>query len=93
MHADGDFSSLGDRDAFLLIGVGNIEVGAQGEDSLLRRHLQHQVSALRHDHKLGEGWSAKDGMVCRVEVCNQEVDVVDAKVLGGAELYQQCNLS
>jgi hypothetical protein len=41
-----------------------------------------------HNHKLGKSWSAKDGMVRRVEVGNQEVDVVDAEVLGGAELYR-----
>jgi len=42
---------------------------------------------VQHSHKLGEGWSAKDGMVRRVEVGNQEVDVVNVKVLGGDELY------
>ena len=85
---DGDVHSLGEHEAFLLTGVGNIEVGAQGEDPLLRQHLQHQVRVVRHDQKLGEGWLAKDGMVCRVEVGNQEVDVVNAEVLDDAELYR-----
>ena len=43
---------------------------------------------MQHGHKLGESWSTKDGMVRRVKVHNQEVDVVDAEVLGGAKLYQ-----
>ena len=43
---------------------------------------------MRHTHKLGEGWSTKDGMVRHVEVSNQEVDVVDTEVLRGAKLDQ-----
>ena len=88
LHADGDVSSLGERNAFILIGVGDVEVGTQGEDPLFHWHLQHQVCVVRHGHKLGEGWVAKDGMVRCVEVGNQEVVVVDAEVLGGAELYR-----
>ena len=65
----------------------------QGEDPLLYWHLQHQVCVVWHDHKLSEGWSAKDGMVHRVEVSNHKVDVVNMEVLGSAELYWQCNLS
>jgi hypothetical protein len=40
---------------------------------------------VRHGHELGESWSAKDGMVRCVEVSDEEVDVVGAEVLGGAE--------
>ena len=29
---DGDVSSLGEHEAFLLTGVGDVEVGAQGKD-------------------------------------------------------------
>ena len=47
LHADGDVSSLDERGAFLLIGVGDVEVGAQGEDPLLGRHLQHQICVVR----------------------------------------------
>ena len=48
---------------------------------------------MRHSHELGEGWSTEDGVVRCVEVGNQEVDVVNAKVFGRAELYRQCDLS
>ena len=64
----------------------------KGEDPLLSRHLQHQVRVVRHNHELGEGWSAKYGMVRCVEVSDQEVDVVGAEVLGGAELYRQSDM-
>jgi hypothetical protein len=40
-----------------------------------------------HSHELGEGWSAEDGVVLYVEVSNQEVDIVGAEVLGGADLH------
>jgi hypothetical protein len=43
---------------------------------------------VRYGHELGQCGAAKDGMVCGVEVSHQEVDVVDAKVFGGAELYR-----
>jgi len=85
---DGYVHSLGEHEAFLLAGVGDVKVGAQGVDPLPRRHLQHQVRVVQHGHKLGESWSTKDGMVRRVKVHNQEVDVVDAEVLGGAKLYR-----
>ena len=85
---DGDVSSLGECDAFLLARVGDVKVGAQGEDPLLYGHLQHQVRVVWYGQKLGESWSAKDGMVRRVEEGNQEVDVVDVEVLSSAELYQ-----
>jgi hypothetical protein len=42
---------------------------------------------MRHNLEFSEGWSAEDGMVCHVEIINQEVDIVSAEVLGGAELY------
>ena len=48
---------------------------------------------MRHGHELGKSWPAKDGVVCRVEIGDEEVDVIDAKMLGGAELNRQCNLS
>jgi hypothetical protein len=47
-------SSLSESEAFLLIGIGEGEVGAQAEDSLLHRHLQDQVHVMRHSHELGE---------------------------------------
>ena len=65
----------------------------QGEDPLLRRHLQHQVRVVRHGHELGESWLAEDGAVRCVEVGDQEVDVVNAEVIGGAELHGLGDLS
>ena len=46
-----------------------------------------------HDNELGKSWSAEDGMVRRVEIGDEEVDIINAEVLGGVELTQQCNLS
>ena len=37
----------------------------------------------------GKSWSAKGGMVRRVEIGDEEVDVIDAEMLGGAELNRQ----
>jgi hypothetical protein len=92
LHANGDVSSLDEHEAFLLTGISDVKVGTQGEDSLLYRHLQHQVRVVWHGHELGKGWSAEDGVVHCVEVDDEEVDVVGAEVLGGAELYQQSDL-
>jgi hypothetical protein len=36
---------------------------------------------------------AKYGMVRSCEVCNDEVDVVDTEVVGGAKLDWQCDLT
>ena len=41
-----------------------------------------------HGHELGKSWSAKDGMVRRVEIDDEEVDVIDVKMFGGAKLNQ-----
>jgi hypothetical protein len=37
-------------------------------------------------HKLGQSWSAKYRMVHSLKVCDDEVDVIDMEVVGGAEL-------
>jgi hypothetical protein len=34
-------------------------------------------------HELGDSWSAEDGMVGSLEVCNLELDVLGAVVLPG----------
>ena len=41
---------------------------------------------MRHGHELGKSWSAKDGMVCHVEIGDEKVDIIDAKMLSGDEL-------
>ena len=46
-----------------------------------------------HNYELGKSWSAKDGMVRHAKIDDEEVDVIDAKMLSGAELNQYCNLS
>jgi hypothetical protein len=48
---------------------------------------------VRYRHKLGQSWSIKYGVVCSLEVRDDEVDIVDTKVVGGAELDCQCDLS
>ena len=48
---------------------------------------------MRHSHELGKRWSDKDGMVCRVNVGDEEVDVADMEVLHSAKLDRQYNLS
>ena len=58
----------------------------QGKDALLCCNLQHQIDIMGHGHELGKSWSAKDGMVRRVEISDEEVDIINAKMPGGAEL-------
>ena len=41
---------------------------------------------MRHNHEHGKSWAAKDGVVRRVKVGDEEVDIVDMEVLRGAEL-------
>ena len=48
---------------------------------------------MQHGHKLGKSWSAKDGVVRRVKVSDEQVDIVNTEVLRGAELDRQYNLS
>ena len=48
---------------------------------------------MRHGHELGKSWLDEDGMVCHVEISDEEVDIIDAKMLGGAKQNWQCNLS
>jgi hypothetical protein len=48
---------------------------------------------MRYCHELGQGWSAKDGMVCSLEVRNDKVDMVDAEVVGSAKLDRQRDLT
>ena len=43
---------------------------------------------MRHGHELGKSWSTEDGMVRCVEISDEEVDIIDMKMLGGAELGQ-----
>jgi len=45
-----------------------------------------------HDHELGESWSAKDGVVGDVEVCHEEVHILNTEVVGGAKLDWQGDL-
>jgi hypothetical protein len=40
------------------------------------RHLEYQVGVVGHRHELGDGRSAKDGMVGCLEVRDLELDVL-----------------
>ena len=46
-----------------------------------------------HNHELSKSWSARDGVVRRVKVGDEEVDVVNTEVLRDAELDRQYNMS
>ena len=70
LHSGREVHRFGDGKPFSFAFVGGGDVGAQGEDTLLRWNLQHQIDIMGHVHELGESWSAKDGMVRRVEVGN-----------------------
>jgi hypothetical protein len=48
---------------------------------------------VQYHHKLGQSCSAKYGMVCSFEVRHDEIDVVDTKMVNGAELDWQCDMS
>jgi hypothetical protein len=47
---------------------------------------------MQHSHELGERWSTKDGVVSALEVHDQEVDVVGAKVVWIVELHRERDL-
>jgi hypothetical protein len=47
---------------------------------------------VRYSHELGERWSAKDGVVSTLEVCDHEVDVVGAEVAWSAKLHRERDL-
>jgi hypothetical protein len=69
LHADGDVSRLGEREAFSFTGVGGVKVSVQGENSLLHHHHQDQVHIVWNGHEFGKSWSAQDGVVRRIKVC------------------------
>jgi hypothetical protein len=48
---------------------------------------------MRYHHKLGQSWSAKYGVVRSFEVRDDEVDVVNMKVVGGVKLDWQRDLT
>jgi hypothetical protein len=48
---------------------------------------------VRYCHELGQSWSAKYGMVRSFKVHNDEVDIIDAEMVGGAKLHWQCDLA
>jgi hypothetical protein len=66
--------------------VGDENITPEREYALLGWHLQEQVDVVRYRYKLGQSWSAQYGVVCSLEVRYDEIDVVDMKVVGGAEL-------
>ena len=86
LHSGREVHRFGNGESFSFAFVGGGDVGAQGENALLRRDLQHHVDIMGHDHELGESWSAKDGVVGGVEVCHKEVHVLRTEVVGGAKL-------
>jgi hypothetical protein len=47
---------------------------------------------VRYNHKLGERWSTKDGVVSTLEVRDHEVDVVGAEVVWIAKLHRERDL-
>ena len=86
-HLDGEVGSFGEGETLCLTGVGDGEVGLQGQDSSRRRHLHHQICVVRYGHELGQSWPTKYGVVGGVEVGDVEVDMLDAVVACHAELY------
>ena len=66
-----------------LAGVGDGEVGPQGQDSYRLRHLHHQIGVVWYGHELGQSWPTKYGVVGG----GIKVDVLDAIVACCVELY------
>ena len=92
-HLDGEVGGFDEGETLCLVGVGDGEVGLQGQDSYRRRHLQHQISVVRYSHELGHSWLTKYGMVGGVEVDDVEVDVLNIEVASRVEWYQEGDLS
>ena len=92
LHFGREVHRFGDGESFSFAFVGGGDIGAQGEDALLRWNLQHQIDIMGHGHELGESWSAKDGVVGGVKVCHKEIHVLSTEVVGGAKLDWQGDL-
>ena len=54
LHFGKEVHRFGDGKSFSFTLVGDGDVGAQGEDTLLHRDLQHHVDIMGHGHELGE---------------------------------------
>ena len=92
LHSGWEVHRFGNGESFSFAFVGDGDVGAQGEDALLRWNLQFRIDIMGHVHELGERWSAKDGVVGGVEVCHKEIHVLGMEVVGAAKLDWQSDL-
>ena len=92
LHSGQEVHRFGDGESFSFAFVGGGDVAVQGEDTLLRWNLQHQIDIMGHGHELGESWSAKDGVVGGVEVCHKEIHILSTEVVGAAKLNWQGDL-
>ena len=54
LHSGREVHRFGDDKSFSFAFVGGGDVGAQGEDALLRWNLQQQIDIMGHSHELGE---------------------------------------
>jgi hypothetical protein len=43
LHVDREVGGFGHFETFLFIGVGSVDIASESEDSMLDRHLEHQV--------------------------------------------------
>ena len=92
LHADREVGSLGDFETFLFTSIGYVYVAFESEDTFLGWHLKQKIGVVKYNHELSERWLTKDGVVGTFKIRDHEVDVVDAKVLGGAKLHRERNL-
>ena len=92
LHVSRELRSLNDFEAFLFTRIGDVDVAFKSKDTLLGWHLEHQVRVMGYNHEFGECGSTKYGVVGTFKIRDYEVDIVDAEVIGRAELYLERDL-
>jgi hypothetical protein len=61
--------------------VGDLQVPLKGEHTSWAWHFEYQVGVVGYLHELGDGRSAKDGVVGGLEVRDLELDVLGTVVV------------
>ena len=92
LHVDREVRGFGDFEAFLFTSIGDVHIAFEREDAFLSWHIEYQVHVVRYSHEFGERWSTKDGVIGAFEVRDHKIDIVDAEVIGRAELHRECDL-
>lgn len=72
-------------DGVVVTGEGNLDIAADGKDTVGRRHLQHQLGVVGDRHELGKHRATEYGMVAGLEVSDFECEELRAVVFWSTE--------